>query len=79
MVVLDRFPCTKQWSTAPFKRLFFLHFRKAIPLNKNEGVYVRDLISGQVRCEMGPQAYLLKAHEQLYKKDLTNLVEEILK
>lgn len=53
--------------------------RKAIPLNKNEGVYVRNLISGQVRCEMGPQAYLLQAHEQLYKKDLTPLVEEILK
>jgi major vault protein len=53
--------------------------RKAIPLNKNEGVYVRDLNTGQVRCEMGPQAYLLKANEELYKKDLTPLVEEILK
>ena len=57
----------------------FYNCRKAIPLNKNEGVYVRNLISGQVRCEMGPQAYLLQAHEQLYKKDLTPLVEEILK
>ena len=39
---------------------------------------VRDLITGAVRCEMGPQAYLLKANEQLYKKELTLLVEEIL-
>jgi len=55
------------------------HCRKAISLNDNEGVYVRDVQSGQVRCEHGPQAYMLKANEELYEKALTPLVEDLLK
>lgn len=33
----------------------------------------------QVRMVMGPQAYLLQANEELYEKDLTPLVEDLLK
>ena len=29
---------------------FSLLVRKAIPLNENEGIYVRDIQSGQVQC-----------------------------
>ena len=54
-------------------------YRKAIPLNKNEGRYVRDVQTGKVRAVMGPQAYLLQAFEELYEKPLTPLVEEILR
>lgn len=53
--------------------------RKAIPLNKNEGIYVRDIQTGQVRSVMGPQSYMLQANEELYQKELTPLVEELLK
>ncbi|XP_019858875.1 PREDICTED: major vault protein [Amphimedon queenslandica] len=53
--------------------------RKATPLNENEGIYVRNVQSGQVRAILGPQSYLLQAAEELYKKELTPLAEEMLK
>ncbi|KAK3739812.1 hypothetical protein QZH41_009060 [Actinostola sp. cb2023] len=52
--------------------------RKAIPLNKNEGLYVRDTTSGKVLAVMGPQSYLLKAYEELWHKELPQNVELIL-
>ena len=54
-------------------------FRRAIPLSKNEGIYVRDIKTGDVRVVMGPQAYLLTEHEELFKKKLSELVELLLK
>lgn len=33
--------------------------RKAIPLAENEGVYVRDIRSGEVKLVKGPITYLL--------------------
>ena len=33
----------------------------------------------QIRSVMGPQAYLMKANEELYQKNLLPLVEEVLK
>ncbi|XP_013397805.1 major vault protein alpha-like [Lingula anatina] len=53
--------------------------RKAIPLNKNEGVYVRNEETGEVRSVMGPCAYMLKAYEVLWNKELTDSVELLLK
>ena len=50
----------------------------AIPLKKNEGVYVRHIRTGHVRAVMGPQAYLLNEHEELWKKELPPLVESLL-
>ena len=50
-----------------------------MPLNKNEGIYVRNVQTGKVRSVMGPQAYLLQAFEELYEKPLPLLVEEILR
>ncbi|XP_072026388.1 major vault protein-like [Amphiura filiformis] len=53
--------------------------RKAIALGINEGIYVRDMQSGEIRAEMGPQSYLLNENEQLWKKELPPDVEAILK
>jgi len=51
--------------------------RRAIPLDKNEGVYVRDVKTGRVRKETGV-VYKLKAYEELWEKDLPAVVEELL-
>merc|ERR1712159_613282 len=54
-----------------------LEQRKAIPLDANEGVYVRDLTTGQVRAVVG-ETYMLKANEELWEKDLPAEVESLL-
>jgi len=51
--------------------------RKAIPLDENEGVYVRDTRSGKVRSVTG-QSYMLEPYEELWQKDLPRPVEELL-
>eukprot|EP01120_Amphizonella_sp_Union-15-10_P007559 TRINITY_DN255_c0_g3_i4.p1 TRINITY_DN255_c0_g3~~TRINITY_DN255_c0_g3_i4.p1 ORF type:complete len:850 (+),score=263.87 TRINITY_DN255_c0_g3_i4:35-2551(+) len=51
--------------------------RRAIPLDENEGIYVRDLKSGKVRLVKG-QAYMLSPYEELWEKDLPAVVEELL-
>ncbi|KAJ7385524.1 hypothetical protein OS493_015096 [Desmophyllum pertusum] len=53
--------------------------RKAMPLCENDGIYVRDTQSGAVRSVMGPQSYLLRAYEELWEKELSDDVENILK
>ncbi|MBD2576237.1 colicin uptake protein [Oscillatoria sp. FACHB-1406] len=52
--------------------------RKAIPLDKNEGLYVRDIQTGELKLVSGPQAYLLSPYEELWAKDLPPVVEELL-
>jgi major vault protein len=51
--------------------------RKAYPLAENEGLYVRDLESGEVKLVRGPQSYLLKEHEELWSKLLDNEIEQL--
>jgi len=51
--------------------------RKSIPLDENEGIYVRDIKTGKVRAVTG-QTYLLKPNEELWKKDLPKIVEDLL-
>lgn len=51
--------------------------RKAIPLDENEGIYVRDSLSGTINLITGC-AYMLKPHEELWKKDLPPEVEKLL-
>ncbi|CAH1783479.1 unnamed protein product [Owenia fusiformis] len=53
--------------------------RKAIPLNKNEGVYVRDEQTGAVRAVMGPRSFMLTAYEVLWEKKLPDIVETMLR
>jgi major vault protein len=52
--------------------------RKAIPLDKNEGIYVRDIQTGELRLVSGPQAYMLSPYEELWEKELPPVVEEFL-
>eukprot|EP00727_Mastigamoeba_balamuthi_P004785 m51a1_g14304 putative major vault protein (845) ;mRNA; r:456829-460150 len=52
--------------------------RRAIALDANEGIYVRDIKTGKVRTEAG-KSYMLKPNEELWAKDLPPIVEELLK
>jgi major vault protein len=51
--------------------------RKKIPLDENEGIYVRNKQTGEVRMETG-KTYLLEAHEELYEKELPETVEYLI-
>ena len=48
--------------------------RYSIPLDKNEGIYVRDTRNGSVRSIKG-QTYMLKAHEEMWEMNLNETVE----
>ena len=52
--------------------------REAIPLDKNEGIYVRDIQTGELKVVSGPQAYMLSPYEELWEKELPPIVEELL-
>merc|ERR1711998_372809 len=49
----------------------------AIPLDENEGIYVRDTRSGKVRAVIG-STYMLQPQEELWAKTLPPEVEELL-
>ena len=51
--------------------------RKAIPLDANEGVYVRNIKTGQVRAVVG-QTYMFNQDEELWAKELPPVVEDLL-
>lgn len=51
--------------------------RKAIPLDENEGIYVRDIKTGQVRAVIG-QTYMLNQDEELWNKVLPDEIEHLL-
>lgn len=51
--------------------------RKTIPLDENEGVYVRDIRTGKVRAVHG-QSYMLLPNEELWSKELPEEVENLL-
>jgi len=57
--------------------LEILENRKAMPLDENEGIYVRDRNTGEIKTVSG-QTYLLKEHEELWEKQLPDIVEELL-
>jgi major vault protein len=52
--------------------------RTAIPLDSNEGIYVRDVSLGTVRAVVG-QSYMLKPNEELWAKELPKAVEDLLR
>eukprot|EP01121_Diplochlamys_sp_Union-15-3_P020578 TRINITY_DN804_c1_g2_i1.p1 TRINITY_DN804_c1_g2~~TRINITY_DN804_c1_g2_i1.p1 ORF type:complete len:863 (-),score=241.09 TRINITY_DN804_c1_g2_i1:5-2521(-) len=54
-----------------------LEKRKAIALDENEGIYVRDLKTGRVRAVTG-QTYMLSPYEELWEKDLPQVVEDLI-
>lgn len=51
--------------------------RQAIPLDENEGIYVRDIKTGKVRAVIG-HTYMLTQDEELWEKDLPPNVEALL-
>jgi major vault protein len=52
--------------------------RQAIPLDKNEGIYIRNVQTGELKVVSGPQAYLLSPYEELWEKELPPTVEALL-
>jgi major vault protein len=51
--------------------------RRSIPLDDNEGIYVRDINTGKVSMVTG-RACLLKPNEELWQKELPEVVERLL-
>jgi major vault protein len=51
--------------------------RKAIPLDVNEGIYVRDVKTGKIRSVIG-STYLLTENEELWDKELPPQIEKLL-
>ncbi|XP_051988084.1 major vault protein-like [Xyrauchen texanus] len=51
--------------------------QQAIPLDENEGIYVRDIKTGKVRAVIG-QTYMLTQDEELWEKELPKNVESLL-
>ncbi|XP_029015799.1 major vault protein isoform X2 [Betta splendens] len=51
--------------------------RQAIPLDENEGIYVRDIKTGKVRAVIG-HTYMLTQYEELWQKTLPPNVEALL-
>ncbi|XP_068605818.1 LOW QUALITY PROTEIN: major vault protein [Brachionichthys hirsutus] len=51
--------------------------RNAIPLDENEGIYVRDMKTGKVRAVIG-HTYMLTQDEELWQKELPANVETLL-
>lgn len=54
-----------------------LERRRRIPLDENEGIYVRDKKTGKVFTVQG-QSYMLKPNEVLWNKELPKVVEGLL-
>lgn len=54
-----------------------LEKRKVYPLDKNEGIYVRDKRTGEVKMIKG-QTYLLSSNEELWEKQLSDVVEKLI-
>lgn len=50
---------------------------RSIPLDENEGIYVRNIKTGRVEMVVG-QTYLLKPDEELWEKPLPEVVERLL-
>lgn len=51
--------------------------RRAIPLDESEGIYIRDIKTGKVRAVTGA-TYMIKENEELWNKELTETVEDLL-
>jgi major vault protein len=54
-----------------------LETRNTIPLDQNEGIYVRDIKTGKVRAHIG-SSYMLQSNEEKWEKELPSVVEEVL-
>lgn len=62
----------------PENEIEVIEKRKAQPLAENEGLYARDLSTGEVKLVKGPQTYLLKECEELWSKIMSPDAEMLL-
>jgi len=62
----------------PLVEVEVIEKRQAIPLDKNEGIYVRNIQTGELKLVSGPQEYMLSPYEELWEKELPPIVEELL-
>ena len=61
----------------PPVQVILLETRTTIPLDTNEGIYVRDNRDGSIRSVCG-KTYMLLAHEELWPMPLDPQVEELI-
>jgi major vault protein len=61
----------------PHVEVIVLASRKAIPLDKNEGIYVRNVKSGVVKTVIG-ETYMLNENEELWEKHLPSKTEQLI-
>jgi len=54
--------------------VILIETRNSIPLDKNEGIYVRNTRTGTIESKQG-ETYMLKAHEELWAMELDDQVE----
>jgi len=73
----DRWMISGPTDYVPPVEVEIIERRKTIPLDDNEGIYVRDIKTGKVRSVYG-ESYLLQPHEELWEKELPPSVEELL-
>jgi major vault protein len=73
----DRFMVYGPTDYVPTVEVDVIEKRSAIPLDENEGIYVRDIKTGKVR-DVTNETYMLKPNEELWKKELPKIVEELL-
>ncbi|OMJ67036.1 hypothetical protein SteCoe_35901 [Stentor coeruleus] len=60
----------------PSIKIEIIERRKTIPLDENEGVYIRDTSSGEIKAEIG-KSYMLKPQEVLFELELPPIVEQL--
>jgi len=61
----------------PQAEVVILEERESIPLDENEGIYVRNIKTGEVRIVKNT-VYMLTSDEVLWEKELSDEVEELL-
>jgi len=73
----DRWMLYGPMDFVPSVEMEVLEIRRSIPLDENEGIYVRDVKTGKVRSVVG-ESYMLKPNEELWNKELPSIVEDLL-
>lgn len=73
----ERWLVTGPRSYVPTVEVEILEKRERIYLSESEGIYVRDIHTGQVKMVTNC-SYLLEAHEELFKKELPSDVQLLL-
>ncbi|XP_027897467.1 major vault protein [Xiphophorus couchianus] len=73
----DRWMLRGPLEYVPLASVEVLLTQRAIPLDENEGIYVRDIKTGKVRAVIG-HTYMLNQDEELWEKELPANVEALL-